>query len=112
MGRDSSTKKVLNRIRGHGRGWVFTPSDFADLGSPDAISQSLSRLERDQLIRRVARGVYDYPQRHPQLGLLSPNPDQVARAIAASTGSRLQASGSRAVNLLGLSTQVPAQLVY
>jgi len=56
--------------------------------------------------------VYDYPRTHRSLGLLSPNPDHVAMAIAASTGNRLQASGARAANLLGLTTQVPAQLIY
>jgi hypothetical protein len=44
--------------------------------------------------------------------MLAPNPDDVASALAAKTGSRIQPSGARAANLLGLTQQVPAQLVY
>ena len=103
---------IVRRIRGHGRGWIFTPSDFLDLGTADAVKNALSRISRDGIIRRLARGLYDYPRVHKKLGLLSPNPDDVAAALAASTGSRVQVSGPRAANLLGLTTQVPAQLVY
>ncbi len=108
----STTASVLKRIRVHGRGWVFTPSDFRDLGTNAAVTQALSRLSQEQTIRRLARGLYDYARVHEKLGTLAPNPDQVAEALAASTGSRVQVSGARALNLLGLSTQVPAQLVY
>ena len=34
----SADKQILNRIYGHGRGWVFTPDSFKDLGSRDAIA--------------------------------------------------------------------------
>jgi hypothetical protein len=105
-------QSILRRIRGHGRSWIFMPSDFLDLGSENAVKKALSRLSREGKIRRLARGLYDYPRIHKRLGLLSPNPDDVAAALAASTGSRVQISGARAANLLGLTTQVPAQLIY
>jgi hypothetical protein len=63
-------------------------------------------------IRRISRGVYDIPKNHPTLGELSPDPDTVARAIAAQAGYRLQPTPARAANVLGLSSQVPAQIVY
>jgi hypothetical protein len=103
---------IIRRIRGHGRGWIFTPSEFLDLGTEAAIKKKLSRLHTLGVIRRLTRGVYDYPRIHKKLGVLSPNPDDVAAALAASTGSRIQVSGGRAANLFGLTTQVPAQLVY
>ncbi len=108
----STSNSIVLRIRGHGRGWIFTTSEFLDLGAESAIKKTLSRLSRDGTIRRLAQGVYDYPRTHKKLGILSPNPDDVAAALAASTGSRLQISGGRAANLFGLTTQVPAQLVY
>ena len=108
----STSYLVLRRIRGHGRGWIFTVSEFLDLGSENSLKKALSRLESDGIIRRLARGIYDYPRVHKKLGVLSPNPDEVATALAASTGSRVQISGGRAANLFGLTTQVPAQLVY
>jgi predicted transcriptional regulator of viral defense system len=113
MNRQKSTaNSVLRRIRGHGRGWIFTTSEFLDIGTENSLKKALSRLQREGSIRRIARGIYDYPRLHKKLGVLSPNPDDVAAALAASTGSRIQISGGRAANLFGLTTQVPAQLVY
>ncbi|HEY6769328.1 MAG TPA: DUF6088 family protein [Candidatus Sulfotelmatobacter sp.] len=108
----STPNSILRRIRGHGRGWIFTTSEFLDLGAESALKKALSRLSHDGMIRRLTRGVYDYPRIHKKLGILSPNPDDVAAALAMSTGSRVQVSGGRAANLFGLTTQVPAQLVY
>ena len=104
--------KLLGRIYGKGRGWVFTPSHFLDLGSRSAVDKSLQRLEGAGTIRRVARGLYDYPKQHKTLGLLSPQPDTIARAVSLSDTTRLQPTGAYAVNLLGLSQQVPAKIVY
>jgi hypothetical protein len=104
--------KVLDRIYGKGRGWVFTPKRFLDLGSRPAVDKALNRLADKGTIRRLARGLYDYPMQHPQLGLLSPDPDAVAKAISEKDESRLQPSGAYAVNRLGLSQQVPAKIVY
>lgn len=109
---NSIAAAILKRIRVHGRGWVFTPRDFLDLGPRHPIDLALSRFTRDRSIRRLTQGVYDYPRVHKKLGILAPNPDDVAAVLAAKTGSRLQVSGARAANLLGLTDQVPAQLVY
>jgi hypothetical protein len=91
---------------------VFTPKRFLDLGSRPAVDKALNRLADKGTIRRLARGLYDYPTQHPQLGLLSPDPDAVAKAISEKDESRLQPSGAYAVNRLGLSQQVPAKIVY
>ncbi|HYL74639.1 MAG TPA: DUF6088 family protein [Bryobacteraceae bacterium] len=104
--------KVLNRIRAANPGAAFTPKAFGDLGNRAAVDQALSRLTKAGKIRRISRGVYDIPQTHPRLGQLSPDPDSVARAIAAQAGYRLQLTPARAANVLGLSSQVPAQIVY
>jgi Family of unknown function (DUF6088) len=108
----SISQAILKRIRAHGRGWIFAPKDFVDLGNRSAVGLTLWRLTREGKIRRLDRGLYDYPRIHKKLGTLAPNPDDVASALAAKTGSRIQVSGQRAANLLGLSQQVPAQLVY
>ena len=109
---NSIAAAILKRIRVHGRGWVFTPRDFLDLGTRHPIDLALSRFARDRTIRRLTQGLYDYPRVHKKLGVLAPNPDDVAAVLAAKTGSRVQVSGARAANLLGLTDQVPAQLVY
>jgi hypothetical protein len=103
---------ISRRIRAKGRGWVFTPKDFLDVGTRAAVDQTLSRLVRKGTIRRLDRGVYDYPKQHDKLGTLSPYLGDLAQAIAAKTGDKIFPSGAAAANYLGLSTQVPAQPVY
>ena len=104
---------ILDRIRGHDRGKVFTPKDFLDLGSRDAADQSLSRLVRSGEIQRLGRGIYHYPRVNERLGIpIGPDPDEIAEALGRQTGTRVLPSGAAAANRLGLSTQVPAKPVY
>ena len=105
-------KKLLARIYGKGRGWAFSPKKFFDLGSETAVSVALSRLVASGTIRRLARGLYDYPKKHSDLGLLSPTPEAVAEAIATREGTKIQPSGAYSLNLLGLTEQVPAKIVF
>lgn len=106
------TQTITRRIRAKKRGWVFTPKDFLDVGSRAAIDQTLSRLVKQGTIRRLDRGVYDFPKLHPTLGTLSPSANDLAQAIATQTGDIAFPSGATAANLLGLSTQVPAKPVF
>lgn len=108
----SIEQSALARIRGRGRGSAFTPTEFLDLGSRRAIDVALHRLTRSGTIRRIARGLYHYPQSHPLLGEVAPSIDTVAKALAAGERSKLQPSGAYAANLLGLTEQVPAKVVF
>jgi hypothetical protein len=108
----SIDSRILAAIHGRGPGSVFVPADFLDLGSREAIDTALHRLARKGTIRRLARGLYDFPKQHPVLGLLSPSADAVARALAGRDHTRLQPSGAYAANALGLSEQVPAKAVF
>jgi hypothetical protein len=106
-------QKILSRIYGRGRGWAFTKTDFVAGYGEANIHQALSALARAGKIRRVCHGVYDYPRQSELLGgALSPDVDQVARALARKFNWRIQPSGEAALNLLGLSTQVPGRWVY
>ena len=108
----SVEQRVLARIRGRGRGAVLVPADFLDLGSRAAVDLALHRLARAGTVRRLARGVYDFPKTHPALGVLAPPPEAVAAALAGRDRARLQPAGAYAANLLGLSEQVPARAVF
>jgi len=108
----SIDSRILARIHGHGRGSVFVPGDFLDLGSREAVDLALHRLARKGTIRRLARGVYDFPKEHSVLGLLAPSADTVAHALAGRDRTRLQPAGAYAANILGLSEQVPAKAVF
>jgi hypothetical protein len=106
-------RQLLDRIEADGRGRVYTSKDFLNFGGRAAVDQALARLAKEGVLRRLDRGLYDYPRINPALGgPLSPDYELVAQAVARKTGSRLQASGALAANLLGLSTQVPARRVY
>ncbi|MCK4414837.1 MAG: hypothetical protein KAY32_14980 [Candidatus Eisenbacteria sp.] len=104
--------KVFSRIAGHGKGWVFTPAHFKDLGSRTAVATAIKRYKQNGTIRQVARGLYDYPRTDPQLGVLAPSVDQVVAALEVRDAVRLQPSGAYAANLLGLSDQVPMKIVF
>jgi hypothetical protein len=108
----SLNDKILKRLKRAKPDWVFTRSDFLDLGSTDAIGMAMQRLVKLGKLRRVARGLYDIPRTHPMLGELSASSDAIAAAIARRDGIRLQTTEAAAANLLNLSEQVPARIVY
>lgn len=105
-------KRIVSRIYGSGRGAVFTPTQFLDLGSRRVVDVVLHRLAKARTIRRLTRGLYDYPKQHPTYGVMFPSPEAVAKALAGKDATRFQPSGAYAANLLGLSDQVPAKIVF
>jgi hypothetical protein len=109
----SAADKIQARIRTKGEGWAFTAKDFLDIANRASVDKALSMAHKSGEIRRVCRGVYDYPRQGTYLpGPMPPDFDQVAHALARSTGTRIIASGATAANLLGISEQVPAKVVY
>jgi len=108
----SIDSRILAAIHGHGRGSVFVPADFLKFGSRQAVDVALHRLVKEGTLRRLARGVYDFPKEHPVLGLLWPSAEAIAKALAGRDRTRLQPAGVYAANALGLSEQVPAKAVF
>lgn len=106
------TARILQRIKSKGRGAIFAPSDLLDLGSRASVDQTLSRLADQGVIRRLTRGLYDYPKISPRFGMVQPAVDDVARAIARKDRYVLLVSQAAAANQFGLSTQVPSKPVY
>jgi hypothetical protein len=105
--------QLVARIRGSGRGSVYTNKDFLDLGNRPAVDRVLSQLADEGVFQRLQRGLYYYPKSNALLGItLSADPNKIAAAIARQTGHRAEPSGATAANALGLTTQVPAMQVY
>ncbi len=110
--RESMKNKIKNRIVEHGSGWCFTSMHFADLGSDTSIRKALSQLKKQSFIRRLAQGLYDYPKKHDLLGIIPPDVNEVAKAIAEKDSVLIQPAGAHAANLVGFSTQVPGQVIF
>lgn len=105
--------KILSRIYGRGRGWAFFANEFASEFDRKQIDNALSDLAKEGKVRRVCRGMYDYPKYSELLGQqLSPDHEQVAQAFGRKFNWRILPSGDAALNLLGLSTQISGKFVY
>ena len=113
MNRINYLEKIKNRITLSQKGSVFITSDFFDIADTDVVNKCLSRLEKANVIRRVMRGVYEFPEYSEFLNeYVVPSPDKVAHALARNYGWTIVPCGDTALNLLGLSTQVPAVWSY
>lgn len=109
---ESKHQIIIKRINTFPRGEIFFPDSFDDIGNADSVRQSLSRICRDGLIIRLAKGIYLFPQIDGDLGVLYPSVKSIARAIAQRDRSRIIPTGLFALNQLGLSTQVPMKVVF
>jgi len=105
--------QIVARIERLGAGKAFSAKDFLDIASRGTIDMALGSLARSGTIRRIRRGLYDMPKVNPTLGgKLSPDIDEAAQAIARRQRWKIVPEGAWAANLLGLSTQVPAKIIY
>lgn len=113
MNRPNYLGAIKIRILAEKIGAVFVAADFADITDKTTTNVALARLESEGIIRRVLRGVYDKPEYNEFLKeYVAPIPDNVAHALARNYGWTIVPCGDTALNLLGLSTQVPATWVY
>ena len=104
--------KILKKIKDNKRGKIYFPSVFSKFGSDDAIHQALKRLVEKGSMIRLAHGIYLYPKIDKELGILYPPIDEIGKAIAKRDKARIIPTGIQALNLLGLSSQVPMKIVY
>ena len=102
----------LIKLRRLPRGLFFFTEDFVEFGSAKAIAKALERLVNQGELSRVARGIYARLDVSPVLGELLPTTEQIALAISRRDMARIMPTGALALNALGLSTQVPMNVVY
>ena len=104
--------QILTKIKKARRGALFFISDFASFGKPDTIRQALQRLVKAGEIDRVSAGIFVRPQKDEIIGKVMPDIEDIAKGIARRDRARIVPTGDYALNRLGLSTQVPMNIVY
>lgn len=113
MDRATNWQLIKDRINKSEIGTVFVATDFVDISDKTSINTYLTRLDEEKSLQRIMRGVYYKPEYNDFLGeFVAPEPDAVAHALARNFGWSIVPCGDTALNLLGLSTQIPAAWVY
>jgi predicted transcriptional regulator of viral defense system len=108
----SIESEIDRAISNYKRGKIFFPSSFLKFGSSTAVRKALDRLKDKGRLVRIAHGIYLYPKQDKLLGILYPTVEEVALAISKRDKSRIIPTGVNALNKLGLSSQVPMNVVY
>lgn len=108
----SVQNKIENKIKSMKRGSIVFPSTFDDIGNVEIVKKSLLRLENKKFLVRLAHGIYLYPKQDKLLGDLYPSIEEIANAIAERDKARIIPTGTTALNKLGLSTQIPMNIVF
>ena len=108
----SIENKVLEYLKHRQKGKIYFTNDFATLGTSESIRKSLSNLVKKDILIRLTQGIYLYPKIDKELGVLYPSVDDVCRAIAKRDKARIEPTGIFALHSLGLSTQIPVNVVY
>lgn len=109
---ESVDNKIIAKIKKAKRGSLFFIEDFLNLGTSKAVSKALERLVEKEDLSRVSRGIYSRLRIDPILGAISPTTEEIAEAVRRRDKARIIPTGILALNALGLSTQVPMNLVY
>lgn len=104
--------KILEKIKKAKRGSLFYTEDFLSFGNYKAVSKALERLVNENELSRVARGIFAILTNDTYLGEISPSAEKIAESIRKRDKARIIPTGSLALNMLGLSTQIPTNLVY
>jgi len=108
---NSISQIIKERISQIEKGKLFSINDFENTNNDNLVTRTLSRLQNEGVIVRVATGIYMNPKK-TQFGILHPTIDQIAQKIAERDKAQIMPTGDTALNLLGFSTQVPMNAVY
>ena len=108
----SADDQILIKINKARRGTLFFIDDFASIGNKKTVGKALERLVNSGELHRVATGIYVRPEKDRVLGIVLPGIEEIAEAIRKRDKARIVPTGSYALYKLGLTTQVPMNVVY
>ena len=103
---------ILIKIKKARRGALFFTDDFQAAGNAEAVRKALERLVKADKLQRVATGIYVRSEKDPVIGYVTPGIEAIAKTIARRDKARIVPMGTYALNRLGLSTQVPLNVIY
>ncbi len=106
------SKEIENIVSKSKRGKLFFVSDFLQYGNYDTVRKTLQRLVTKGILIRISKGIYYYPRTDEILGILYPTAEEIAKSIAKRDKAKIIPTGAYAQHLLGLSTQIPMNVVY
>lgn len=107
------TTRVQSKISSLSNGVVFASNSFRFMdANQNSVEKELSKLNADGVIKRFRKGIYYKPQKSSLFGDVLPNPSAIAQAIAKLNDAHIVPDGSMALNMLGLSDQVPMKYIY
>ncbi len=108
----STDDHIITKIRNSKSKKFFFIDDFITISNYKAVNKALERLVKRGVLTRVAKGIYARPKIDPLLGEMLPTTEQIAEAIAKRDKARIIPTGAYALHMLGLSTQIPMNVVY
>ncbi len=106
------SKQVEVMINHMPKGSLIFIDDFLDKFDYENARKALQRFHNSEQIMRLSRGIYYKPKESELLGVLKPSAEQIAEAIAKRDKARIIPTGSYAQYRLGLTTQIPMNVVY
>ena len=110
---NSYLDQIKNRINDFDSRKVFINNDFLDIAGNETVRRTLNQLVSENKIKRVINGFYYNPIYSELIGEYEAvSIHELALAIARKYNWNIAPFNSTALNLLGLSTQVPTHYKY
>ena len=110
---NSYLDQIKNRINDFDSRKVFINNDFLDIAGNETVRRTLNQLVSENKIKRVINGFYYNPIYSELIGEYEAvSIHELALAIARKYNWNIAPYNSTALNLLGLSTQVPTHYKY
>jgi len=104
--------QVLEKIKRSPRGTLFFVDSFAKVTNNKAANKALERLVKSGELDRIAQGIYVRPVIDDYVGKVLPSIEEIAVAIAKRDRATIMPTGSYSMYKLGLTTQVPLNIVF